>query len=249
MAKRNRITLKKFFVRGKMPTEEHFSDLIDSMLNIVDEGFEKTPKNGLSLAPLDEEGHVASIFQKIEDEESKWSITLEKGTGKLVIRQFDGTPLLVLSEDGKVGIGTEEPRFQLQTSETAGFYGRAGTFTAGEVPADSYWHNVTDPLDGCYAFEVMAGCGKQQYGKYALLVATAVQCFGAHPRIRKTQSFYGSRFNKIMIRWRKVNGKSILQMKTRYNYGPGILISYNISSLWDNHGMFRNQILNPADGQ
>lgn len=37
MAKRNRETLKSYFRRGCMPKEDHFSDLIDSMLNLVDD--------------------------------------------------------------------------------------------------------------------------------------------------------------------------------------------------------------------
>lgn len=249
MAKRNRITLKNFFVRGKMPTEEHFADLIDSMLNIVDEGFEKTPKNGLSLAPLDEEGHVTSFFQKIDDEKSKWSITLDKESGNLVVRKWDGSEMVVLSQDGKVGIDSGIPQYQFQTSQTAGFYGRAGTYASGEAPADSHWQNVMETDEGCFAFEIIAGCGKQQYGKYALVVATAIHCFGAHPRIRKTQSHYGSRFNKIMLRWRKINGKVVLQMKTRYDYGYGIMIRYNISSLWDDNKMFKSNNIDKVRGQ
>ena len=241
MAKRNRITLKKFFVRGKMPTEEHFSDLIDSMLNIVDEGFDKSSDKGLSLAPLDEDGHVASISRKIEDKEAKWSVTLEKSKENLAFRQFEGKKVFVLSQDEKVGIGTDSPEHQLHTTKTAGLYGRAGTFASGEVPADSKWHNITETLTGCYAFEVIAGCGKVQHGKYALLVATAIQCFGAHPRIRRAQSWYGSWFNKIRIRWRKDNDGMVLQIRTRYDYGPENFISYNISSLWDNNRMTRER--------
>lgn len=249
MAKRNRITLKNFFIRGKMPTEEHFADLIDSMLNIVDEGFEKTSKHGLSLAPLDEEGHVASIFQKIEDEKSQWTITLEKVSGNLVVRKWDGSKLLTLTEDGKVGLDAGIPQFQFQTSQTAGLYGRAGTYATGEIPADSHWHKVIETGEGCFAFEVIAGCGRRQFGKYALLVATATHCFGAHPRIHKTQSYYGSHFNKIMLRWRKTDGKVELQMKTLYDYGFGIMIRYNISTLWDDHGMFKSNQTNPESGE
>ncbi len=239
MAKRNRITLKKFFVRGKMPTEEHFADLIDSMLNIVDEGFDKSSGKGLSLSPLDEEGHIASIFRKIEDKEAQWSVTLEKQSENLVFRQSDGKKVLVLSPDEKIGIGTDTPKHQLHTTQTAGLYGRAGTFASGEVPADSRWHTITPSLTGCYAFEVIAGCGKIRHRKYALLVATAIQCFGTHPRIRSTRSWYGSWLNKIRIRWKKDNNSMVLQLRTRCNYGPGNDISYNVSSLWDNHRMNR----------
>jgi hypothetical protein len=237
MARRNRLTLKKFFARGKMPTEEHFTDLVDSMVNIVDEGFDKSSERGLSLAPLDEQGHVASIFRKIEDEEQKWSVILEKDSENLSFNKFDGETIFTLDQNGNVGFGTANPKHQIHTTKTVGFYGRAGTYASGEVPANGEWHTITDELNGCYAFEVIAGCGKPFGGKYALLVATAMQCFGAHPKVYVKQSWYGIKCNKIRLRWRKVNDNSILQMSTRCNYGPDIKINYNISSLWDNHRM------------
>ncbi len=46
MAKQTRDTLKQFFSAGKLPTEEHFSDLIDSSLNTLDEGFDKSEEFG-----------------------------------------------------------------------------------------------------------------------------------------------------------------------------------------------------------
>ena len=42
MGTADRSTLKKFFESGRMPSERQFADLIDSMLNMVDEGFDKT---------------------------------------------------------------------------------------------------------------------------------------------------------------------------------------------------------------
>lgn len=241
MARRNRLTLKKYFSRGKMPTEEHFTDLVDSMLNIVDEGFDKSSDNGLSLAPLNEEGSIASIFRKIEDEEQKWTFTLEKDSESLIFKQVDGNVVITLDQQGNTGFGTNEPKHQIHTTGTAGLYGRAGTYAQGEIAANGEWQNISEELTGCYAFEVIAGTGKPREGKYALLVATAIQCFGAHCKVYIKQSWYGIRCNKIMLRWRKVNKKSnrsvVLQMRTRCNYGPDSTISYNISSLWENNKM------------
>ena len=237
MARRNRITLQKYFARGKMPTEDHFTDLIDSMLNIIDEGFDKSSEKGLSLAPLDEAGHIISIFQKIEDEQQKWAVTLDKTTGNLIIRKYDDAHVFSISQNGHTGFGTIDPQYQIHTSKTIGIYGRAGTYVAGEVPADGQWHNITETLKGCFAFEVIAGAGKPGEGKYALFVATAIQCFGAHKRIYKKQSWYGIRCNKIKLRWKKEENDCILQIKTRCNYGSEMKISYNVSSLWDNHRM------------
>ena len=42
--------LQEQFQHGKMPTEEDFADLIESMLNMLDEGFDKTPEAGFKVA-------------------------------------------------------------------------------------------------------------------------------------------------------------------------------------------------------
>lgn len=47
----NRSTLKGFFQKGKVPTEAHFTNLIDSTLNKLDDGIAKTVEHGLKLAP------------------------------------------------------------------------------------------------------------------------------------------------------------------------------------------------------
>ena len=51
MAKQNRETLKRFFSAGKLPSEEHFADLIDSSLNVTDEGFSKSEDFGFEVTP------------------------------------------------------------------------------------------------------------------------------------------------------------------------------------------------------
>lgn len=49
MAKRDRNTLKSYFKCGNMPQEEHFSDLIDSVLNLVDDQQPVVPTPPLGL--------------------------------------------------------------------------------------------------------------------------------------------------------------------------------------------------------
>lgn len=44
MARQSREKLKSFFKRGYMPTEDHFNDLIDSMVNWVDDGLNPGPQ-------------------------------------------------------------------------------------------------------------------------------------------------------------------------------------------------------------
>ena len=50
MPRTNRNTLKEYFKRGSMPNQKHFYELIDSMVNISDDGIDKNPDDGLRLA-------------------------------------------------------------------------------------------------------------------------------------------------------------------------------------------------------
>ena len=52
MALINRQTLKNYFQKGGFATEKHFVDLIDSSLNVVDDGISINQKQGLKLNPL-----------------------------------------------------------------------------------------------------------------------------------------------------------------------------------------------------
>jgi DNA-binding transcriptional regulator YhcF (GntR family) len=50
MDKKNRETLKNYFKKGSLPSEKEFANLIDSMLNTIDDGFEKTEDEGLKIS-------------------------------------------------------------------------------------------------------------------------------------------------------------------------------------------------------
>ena len=62
MPRTNRNTLKEYFKRGSMPNQKHFYELIDSMVNISDDGIDKNPDDGLRLAPSKENSPVISLF-------------------------------------------------------------------------------------------------------------------------------------------------------------------------------------------
>lgn len=247
MGRRNRKTLKNYFSRGKMPTQEHFADLIDSMLNIVDEGLDKSAEKGVAFAPLDEKGRVAGIYKEISEEDPLWSVEVEKKTGNISFKQLENEETLTLDQKGRVGIGQKAPQYQLETSAMAGFYGRAGTFAYGKVRADGAWHDITQELKGCWALEVIAGCGKPKSGSYALAVVTAIHCFGAKKKIYNRQSWYGTRCKRIRFRWKGGVEGCMLQIRTKCNYGEGVMIQYNISNLWEDPLMLQSNSGNTAN--
>ena len=157
MAKTNRETLKGYFGSGRIPTGRHFEDLVDSMLNIVDDGMNKSAGNGLQLSPLEEKGPVLEFFGNILDESPLWKVVIDRKSGGMCIQKGDeDEAILTLSPDKKIVLqGNVELDGWVKAT------GFVGCYNSGEVPADGEWHNITgepeDKLPGCRAYRVMAG--------------------------------------------------------------------------------------------
>jgi hypothetical protein len=235
MPRRNRQTLKENFQTGKRPGRQDFENLIDSTVNILDDGFSKSPEAGMGLAPLLEKGTVLSIFKETSDAKPQWEIVINPNRDLEICRCVDtgNIPVMALKADGSIVLS--EKGKEIMFAGTVRMPVREGTLFQGEVPADGYWHDITGALEDSSALEVVAAAGKKHSGKHAILVATAVTCFGKHSKIRKTRSHYGMYGYKICLRWKKEKGeyKARLQLKTIFKYGDDVQIRYHITSLWN----------------
>ena len=89
MPRTNRNTLKEYFKRGSMPNQKHFYELIDSMVNISDDGIDKNPDDGLRLAPSKENSPVISLFTNIQDNIPEPGMDI-RINGSLSATRFDG---------------------------------------------------------------------------------------------------------------------------------------------------------------
>lgn len=241
MAKRNRETLKNHFKQGDKPTQQAFEDLIDSTLNTLDDGFSGSPHIGIGLSPLTEKGTIISAFRSPGDQSPAWEFVIDKRTGDLHIQQNEGdvsVPVLTIRYDKDAIHDTREVVF----SGMIRCKGVKGSYLCDEIPADGKWHDLLDESmldEGCVALQIMAGCGERNKGRYAMLNATAMHCYGSRRRIKKVRSNFGLRGNRICLRWVKIKNRFAcrLQMKTALRYGAGVMIRYQISSLWDNPTM------------
>ena len=231
MAKRNRSTLKNYFRQGTMPSAEHFSDLIDSCVNQVEEGFIKPPATGLQLKALDQE-HILSFYQQNHPNLPIWHVGFAPQETNLQIfsnpkanlaedsdpfTQTDREPAINLSmtAQGHVGINTATPRQTLDVNGTIAAHGRMGTqLLDSPIPADGQWHDITPELEGCHMFEVVAGIGIQHSGRYALAHALAINTCAPNKHwwqwhdknpINVTQAHFHSAADKIKFRWRQDN--------------------------------------------
>lgn len=241
----SRAGLKKLFSKGKRPTEESFATLIDSTLNKNDDKIELDKSNGLHLYPSGDDGKLFSIFNSKTTEEAKWSL-LNRGKGlsfeDLELRNStpidEGKPALFLSNNGQMGVGTNNPKHELEVNGNIASSGRVGNFTKVELKADGEWHDVfQEDLNHCQAFEIMAFAkGPEKKGRYCLLHAVAISTYGkSKPKISKTSAHFGSWWNTMRCRWvASSHNEYNFQLKTRRNYGSESSIYVRVTKLWDN---------------
>jgi hypothetical protein len=240
----NRQTLKNYFKKGSFPTEMHFSHMIDSMINIVDDGIGRGVEDGFRISPLGFSKRLISFFGSYKDRLPSWHISLnENDIDGLSFQEGDQGVRLSLRKGGNVGINTLTPMHTLEVKGTCGFETRTGTFKKGKVPGDGKWHNIISGLDKIQAFEVMAQVsGRPLSGKYAIAHAIALTTFGGRMskwKVRNTSAYYGSFFNRLQFRWDGTLHEYALQVRTRRHYGlddrngEPYLIQYNITRLWN----------------
>ena len=258
MARKNRSTLKNYFKNGNVPSEDQFEDLVDSSLNIVDEGFDKTLEDGLKISQFGNSGKLMSFYKDSIVNAPLYSLQLDRDEN-LVFAGGRRKHLLVRPNDGsedrlRVGINVDEPEQELDVAGVVRAEGRIGVASQVNrkelvVPADGLWHDITAVLTGCNAFEVMAGVGgRKTRGRYALAHAIAMNVFNPKgslfnflnlkKRIRVQHAYYRSRSDKLRLRWRNAEGRAYaLQIKSNSDYGDGIKIKYYVTKLWFDEDM------------
>jgi hypothetical protein len=257
MARKDRKTLETKFKNGRMPSEVAFADLIDSTLNLIDDGFEKTIEDGLKVFQLGD-GKLMSFYQNMATLSAMWFVGIDKTTANLsfgnkdnphvlTLRSTEGVPSesTIKSRTG-VGINTDNPRFELDVAGTIASHGRIGRAGEFPVPADGDWHDITETLTGCQAFEVVAGVGgKDADGKYALMHAFALNAYNDKNHITYHQAHYGAKCNRLELRWQSgANAENFeykLQLRVESAYGEGIWVRYHITRLWHDPMMFESE--------
>lgn len=255
MSQRGRQTLRSFFAAGQLPTADHFGDLIDSTLNMSDEGFRKSALRGFEVSTAVGHDALISFLRDQSAHRVLWSIGYGGAQDQLHFRSGDAepaeAPLLALDAAARVGINTAAPRQALEVAGVVASRGRLGTWQPDNAdaspgcPADGEWHDLTDHLSGCQAFEVMAGVGQRHGGRYALLHAVALNTFNPDAgwldflsrkkRIRSQAAWYGKRCDRLELRWNGSGGHNAsyrLQIRSRCDYGEGIMIRAHLTQLW-----------------
>lgn len=236
----NRASLKNFFKNGSMPSESSFAGLIDSTINKLDDGFSKTAKDGIRLAPLGNDAKLLSFFRHIQDQQAKWDFTIDPGeTDKgLQIAENGDRIALFFKDGGGIGVGTRSPKHDLDVNGVFATETRVGSFKQGQVPADGEWHVVLEKIEDMAAFECVVKVeGPEKRGKHAMALASIFVVQG-RGKAHIKQSVFGWFWDRIAIRVKTNEDHSArVELKTRSHYGKNkdgetIQADYHITSLW-----------------
>lgn len=231
----SREELKKLFRNGKLPSEKDFSELIDSGINKLDDGFVKDNEQGLVIAATGESKRFISFFRRTDDLDP--FVVVDRSTeGSEALKVTPGN--FFLHTNGSLGIGkAADEKYKLEVANGfTGMYARSGTYATGKVPADGKWHPIITQLNNCQAFEIVARTGVKHSGRFAMMHAIAVSAFGgrrARNKVKKVCAHHGFFWNKLNIKWAGQLHDYSLLVRSNSNYGFGVHIYYHVTRLWD----------------
>lgn len=120
---KDRTELRSYFKRNCIPTEEHFKELIDGMLNQKDDGIVKIPDNPLCIEAVGEgdSKDILHFYQNFNGSAPDWKFNFKSNDGKLGFSISDGggdSRLFIDKNTGYIGIGTTNPEYKLEVDGT-----------------------------------------------------------------------------------------------------------------------------------
>ena len=233
MATKNRAILKNYFLKGSVPKEDQFHNLIDSFINQEDDGIIKKQGEAIKIKAEGINEEILSFFKNIEDFKPTWSITqvAEDGNEGFNISEQGTVSRFFIENGGNVGIGVTQPKAKLDVDGFVSMKGRIGSYAHGQVAADGKWQNIITGLNTYNAFEIIGVVGVK--GAHAITHAIAVSSYGGSKGgVTKTKGFYGLSRNQIDVRWAGSYFDYQLQIRTLRNLGEGVYIEYNVAKLF-----------------
>ncbi len=253
MAQHTRSELYKIYKGGFH--DKAFEHLVDSALNIKDDGLGINPDNGLVLTSKGASKNLMSFYQRVSDRSSPlWNISLDSNENSRGLNfNQNGKSLLFLQDDGHIGINTVTPNYELEVNGLISTKGILGSYSKGYCTADAKWHTLEGlrNLDGCVAFEIFAHVNDDKDRRYGLTYATMLMTHtkrGHKNKMRTVEAgskfLFGKFLNKIKFRWilddlnsEPGKPKYMVQLRTRSHYGmkDGTTkdVFYRVRLLWD----------------
>lgn len=216
MDRKDRHTLKSYFQKGDVPTEEQFAELIDSVPNIVDDGEAVRTEDGWALYPR-KGGKMGVSLHEAAGEPAAWKLTLTSDKG-LAIKNEAGEALLELKQDKNIVLhasvqqegGGDEPEPDPQDYLV--------------IEADKKWatlKEITDIKEYSRVYTVMALYRDREFGICKLTRAIAICLNNVEQWVESPRKHWWGWSGYIRLRWQADRDKTYLQIRSTSNSYSG----------------------------
>ena len=216
MDRKYRHTLKSYFQKGDVPTEEQFAELIDSVPNIVDDGEAVRTEDGWALYPR-KGGKMGVSLHEAAGEPAAWKLTLTSDKG-LAIKNEAGEALLELKQDKNIVLhasvqqegGGDEPEPDPQDYLV--------------IEADKKWatlKEITDIKESSRVYTVMALYRDREFGICKLTRAIAICLNNVEQWVESPRKHWWGWSGYIRLRWQADRDKTYLQIRSTSNSYSG----------------------------
>lgn len=216
MDRKDRHTLKSYFQKGDVPTEEQFAELIDSVPNIVDDGEAVRTEDGWALYPR-KGGKMGVSLHEAAGEPAAWKLTLTSDKG-LAIKNEAGEALLELKQDKNIVLhasvqqegGGDEPEPDPQDYLV--------------IEADKKWatlKEITDIKESSRVYTVMALYRDREFGICKLTRAIAICLNNVEQCVESPRKHWWGWSGYIRLRWQADRDKTYLQIRSTSNSYSG----------------------------
>lgn len=217
MDRKDRNTLKSYFEKGDVPTEQQFAELIDSVPNIVDDGEVVRTKDGWALYPQ-KGGKMRVSLHGAEDESAAWTLALTPDKG-LVIENEAGESLLELKQNKIIALHASVQKDGGDEPEPA-----TGPEDYREIKADKHWTDlaeIPDVKDGSCVYAVIAVYRDRNLSVCKLTRVTAIYLNSFEQWVESSRKHWWGWSGRVRLRWQVKEGKTCLQIRSTKNSYSG----------------------------
>lgn len=216
MDRKDRHTLKSYFQKGDVPTEEQFAELIDSVPNIVDDGEAVRTEDGWALYPR-KGGKMGVSLHEAAGEPAAWKLTLTSDKG-LAIKNEAGEALLELKQDKNIVLHASVQQ------EGGGDEPEPDPEDYFVIEADKKWatlKEITDIKESSRVYTVMALYRDREFGICKLTRAIAICLNNVEQWVESPRKHWWGWSGYIRLRWQADRDKTYLQIRSTSNSYSG----------------------------
>lgn len=243
----NRESLRSFFSSGKFPSQGNFASLIESVINLEDDGIQRMDTDadkGIGIYS-GSDNSLLSFYKSKDDSTPIWKFVTDDAGNLKIIAGGSADSILLLSANGSITVGSTSAEADLTilgkitaksitveddiTAESVeatnlemAVTGEVDGAAISTVPADKKWYKILGPLKPMEAFSLFASVDSST--KYKAIIYSTNFFLGSKKssKIQKVNvQRKGWPCNRIYTKFKKVDDKFYLMIRSGKNISGG----------------------------